>query len=300
LPIVGAGLCTYRRRYISSALAAVALVCGVAADLGAQARRIEVHPFSDPEGRLLAFYSAAMSFTPAGFAPDESRIAFTLEASYVPYLNEEQRRPSIDKPESTNLAPFFPRPRLGVRLGSWLMEGSWIPPMEVFDVTANLLSASVSGPSARVGSIDVAPRVWGTLGRVKGAMTCSPKTMVGHGADLELYYATVCHNRESDDWFEPRVLGGEAVASFTLGGSSRMYATVGARYDRTRFDIGVITVDGERDQDHPILELDTFRPQGAIGASWSVTQSLATGGELFYAPGSLLTVRISGRWILRQ
>ena len=298
---MGAGLYTYRRRYISIALAVGTLLCGAAVESAAQVRILEPHQFSDPEGRLLAFYSAAMSFSPAGFAPDESRISFTLEVSHVPYLNEAQRRPSIDKPESTNLAPFFPRPRLGMRFGSWIVEGSWIPPMEVFEVTANLLSAAVTGPSARLGSIDVSPRVWGTVGKVQGAMTCSPKTMVGNGADLELYYATVCHSRESDDWFQPRVLGGEAVASFALGdGGSRMYATVGARYDRTRFDIGVLTFEGKRDQDHPVLELDAFRPQGAIGASWRATRSLATGGELFYAPGSVLTVRISGRWIIRQ
>jgi hypothetical protein len=279
--------------------AAAALLCGRPAGVSAQ-RVLEQHPFSDPEGRLLAFYSAAMSFSPAGFAPDETRLSFTLEVSHVPYLNEAQRRPSIDKPESTNLAPFFPRPRVAVRFGSWIAEGSWIPPMRVFDVEANLLSAAVVMPSARLGSLDIAPRVWGTIGRVQGAMTCSEETMLGHGSDLELYYATVCHSRESDDWFEPRVLGGEAVASFTLGnGGSRMYATVGARFDRTKFDIGVLTFDGQRDPDHPILELETFRLQGAIGASWRATRSLATGAELFYAPGSLLTVRFSGRWILR-
>jgi len=274
-----------------------ALLCG----RSTEAQRVtEQHPFSDPEGRLLAFYSAAMSFSPAGFAPDESRLSFTLEVSHVPYLNEAQRRPSIDKPESTNLAPFFPRPRVAARFGKWTVEGSWIPPMQVFDVTANLLSAAVVMPSARLGSLDIAPRVWGTIGKVQGAMTCSTDTMVGHGSDLELYYATVCHSRESEDWFEPRVLAGEAVASFALGSSgSRMYATVGARFDRTKFDIGVLTFDGQRDADHPILELETFRPQGAIGASWRATRSLATGAELFYAPGSLLTVRFSGRWILR-
>jgi len=299
LPIVGAGLYTCRRRYISIAFAAAALLCGHAARASGQ-RVVEVHPFSDPEGRLLAFYSAAMSFSPAGFAPDESRLSFTLEVSHVPYLNEAQRRPSIDKPESTNLAPFFPRPRALVRFGSWMFEGSWIPPMEVFEVKANLLSAAVVMPSARLGSLEIAPRVWGTIGRVEGAMTCSPETMLGHGTDLELYYATVCHSRESDDWFEPRVVAGEAVASFALGSTgSRMYATVGGRFDRTKFDIGVLTFDGQRDADHPILELDTFRPQGAIGASWRATRSLATGMELFYAPGSLLTVRVSGRWILR-
>ena len=242
-----------------------------------------------------------MSFTPAGFAPDESRLALTLEVSHVPYLNEAQRRPSIDKPESTNLAPLFPRPRVLARFGSWYVEGSWIPPMKVFDVEANLLSAAVVGPSARLGIVDIAPRVWATTGRVKGAMTCSEKTMVGNGAELELYYATVCHSRESEDWFEPRVIAGEALASFDLGTTgSRMYVTVGARYDRTRFDIGVITIEGKRDQDHPVLELDAIRPQGAIGASWRASRSLATGAELFYAPGSLLTVRFSGRWIVRQ
>jgi hypothetical protein len=173
--------------------------------------------------------------------------------------------------------------------------------MKVFDVEANLLSAAIVGPALRIGPLDVAPRAWGTTGRVKGAMTCSQKTMLGNGADLELYYSTVCHGRESEDWFEPRTVAGEAVASFHLGTSgSKMYATVGARYDRTRFDIGVLTQDGQRDPDHPILELDAVRPQGAIGGSWRVGHRLATGAELFYAPGSLLTVRFSGRWILRQ
>jgi hypothetical protein len=32
----------------------------------AQERVLEQHGFTDPEGRLLAFYSAAMAFSPAG------------------------------------------------------------------------------------------------------------------------------------------------------------------------------------------------------------------------------------------
>jgi hypothetical protein len=131
-------------------------------------------------------------------------------------------------------------------------------------------------------------------------MTCSIKEMVGRGPDLELYYNTVCHGRESDDWFEPRVVAGEALAQKSLGsGGSHVYVLIGARLDRTRFDIGVLTFEGARDGDHPVLELDAVRPHGAWGASWRVRRGVYAGGELFYAPGSVLTARVSGRWVVK-
>lgn len=302
---MGAGQYTCRRRYItiralSRGARIVALLAALPVPSRAQ-RVIERHPFSDPEGRLLAFYSAAMAFSPAGTAPDESRLSVSLEVSHVPSLNEAQRRPSIDKPESTNLAPFFPRPRGALRIGSWIAEASWIPPMRVFDVEANILSAAIVTPAVKLGMYSTALRLWGTFGRVKGSMTCSTQTMLGHGADLELYYATVCHGRESDDWFEPRMAGGEGIISRSLGtGGGRLYAVLGARVDRTRFDIGVLTQEGARDTDHPILQLRTARPHGALGASVRVRRGVLAGGELFYAPGSLLTARMSGTWVVRQ
>lgn len=302
--MVGAGQYTCRQRYITfRVLGGLFWALSI---LGpdqavAQERVVERHSFSDPEGRLLAFYSAAMAFSPAGIAPDESRLSFTLEVSHVPWLDAAQRRPSIDKPESTNLAPFFPRPRASARIGPWGVEASWFPPIRFFDVEANLGSVALTGPPLRLGAFSVSPRVWGTTGRVRGAMTCSVTSMLGHGPDLETYYNTICHGRESDDWFEPRLLAGEALATRSSGGGgSRVYAVLGARVDRTRFDIGVLTATGERDVDHPILELRTLRPHGAVGASWRVRRGVYAGGELFYAPGSLVTGRVSGRWVVRQ
>ena len=295
---MGAGLYTCRQRYITIAVAALGLIAAPRF-AAAQERARERHTFSEPEGRLLAFYSAAMAFTPAGLPPDESRLAFMLEVSHVPSLSREQRRPSIDKPESTNLAPFFPRPRLSVRAGNWTAEASWVPPMRVFDVEANLGAFSLAAPSMGIGQYRVQPRVWGVTGRVRGSMTCSTREMIGRGADLELYYNTVCHSRESDDWFEPRMFGGELIASGTIAGINS-YAMVGGRIDRTRFDIGVLTALGDRDQDHPVLELHATRPHVALGASWRVRREVSAGAELFYAPGSLLTVRVSGRWMARR
>lgn len=264
----------------------------------AQARVTERHHFDQPEGRLLAFYAAALAFSPTGVSAGE-RLAVGLEASYVPYLDASQRRPSIDKPEATNLAPAFARLRLGGRLGGGIdAEAAWIPPVRVFDVTANVLSLALSRTVATARGVRLTPRLWGTVGRVRGAITCSGETMLARGPDLAAYFATVCHGRESDDWFEPTMLGADLVASRAVG-EAMVYAVAGLRRDHTTFDIGVRHADGRRDSDHPILELRTTRPQVALGATWRPRPRLGASAEAFYAPGSLLTARVAARWTVR-
>lgn len=286
-----------RWRYALRAVLLLAIASGAA---GSQTRVIERHEPDEPEGRLLAFYAAAVAFSPAAFADGESRLSLGVELSYVPWLDAAQRRPSIDKPEATNLAPVFPRPRVALRLGGVLAEASWIPPMPLFDVRANLFGFSATGTVLRVGGTSLAPRLWLTTGRIRGAMTCNEDTMLGHGLELQTYYATVCRGRESDDWFEPRLLGGELVASRAVGsGGVRAYVLAGARYDRTRFDIGVRMPDGSRDPDHPILELRTTRPHFALGTTWRGPARWGAGLEGFYAPGSLFTARVSARYAWR-
>jgi hypothetical protein len=294
--MVGDSLSTGRQRYTTLAAVGwvIALLCAI--PVRAQERPVERHGFSGPEGRLLAFYSASMAFSPAGLT-SAGRLSFGVEVSYVPYLDEAQRRPSIDKPEATNLAPLFPRPRVGVRLRGLHLEGSWVPPLRLFDVEANLVGASVSGIAWQGNGWAMAPRLWVTAGRVRGAITCAASAMLDKGPDLATYYAAVCHGRESDDWFEPRMLGAELLASRLLrDGAILAYAGAGGRLDRSRFDIGVLRSDGSRDPDHPVLELRATRPHLTAGATWKPRSPIAVGGELFWAPGSLLTARATMRW----
>jgi hypothetical protein len=296
LSTVGVEQAGGRRRY---ALAGVALLAVAPVIVAAQARVVERHAVSEPEGRLLAFYAAAVAYTPAGFLTGGAA-TLGLELSYIPWLDASRRRPFADKPEATNLAPVFGRPRLAVRLpGHVMAEASWIPPVRVFDVRANLVAIALSRAVASVGAVTLAPRLWATAGRVRGAMTCSEDTMLGQGLELQTYYVTVCHGRESDDWFEPRLLGGELLARRALTHGVEAYLVGGARYDRTRFDIGVLRADGTRDPDHPILELSSTRPHFALGAVWERAARFGAGLEAFYAPGSLFTVRASGRWTWR-
>lgn len=277
-------------------LALLLMLSSAASPAGAQERVVERRGFSEGQGKLMAFYSSALTFSPVNAPRDRARGALQvgLELAYVPRLDAEQRRVG-DKPEATNLAPVFPRPRVTYAITDRLaIEGSWLPPVEVFDVTANVVSLALSWTSPRRGALRFSPRLAGTIGSVEGAITCF-EDLATRSPDLALYYGTICYGRESRDDFLPR----HALAEVTVGwerDEARVvpYAGLGARGDWTRFDIGVIRPDGSIEPDHPILELRTVRPYGVLGTTLRAASRGRATAELLYAPGSIVTVRIMG------
>ena len=258
-------------------------------------RVVERYRWQDPEGRLMAYYAAALAFSPVGAprvaAPWGASVG--IEISYLPALSEAQRSAGFSKTESTNLAPVVPRPRLSLTLpAGFAIEGSWIPPVRTFGVTANLVGAAITRPIALRGNVVLTPRVAGTTGWVKGPITCNDELQERGGGD-GLFYAHVCHSMESEDRFEPASLSGELVASRAIrGGSIAPYAGLGVRRERNRFDVGVRYSDGSFDPNHPILKLDLTRGYGFAGATWAGPRRSALSAEMFYAPGSLLTGRV--------
>jgi hypothetical protein len=275
------------------AVASVALLI-TSGQAVAQQREIQRYSANSDEGRLMSFYSAVLAFSPAGMSLGlpNGAVMFAIELSYVPRLDEAQRSAGYDKPEATNLAPVFPRPRAVIGLPrSTTMEVSWLPPVRVFGVTANLAAAAIASRFWSRRTESLVARVSGLAGRVTGPITCNADVVAG-SQDLATYYRTVCRNRDSRDYFEPRHLSLELVGT-REGGTTRLSLGAGARMDAgTRFDIGVAKADGSyRDPDHPVLELRSVRPHLVAGINrqaWSIgTFSL----EAFYAPGSLLTAR---------
>jgi hypothetical protein len=265
----------------------------VPAAMHAQSREHKRYGFDAPEGRLMGYYSSTVAFSPAGMPNVDARSAVLgVEVSYIPRLSAAQRTAGYDKPEATNLAPAFPRPRIAVGLpGRVTLEASWIPPIRTFDVTANLLGVAISRPFVSVGSIDIAPRLSMLTGHVMGSITCDRETSENGGASLRLYYRAVCHSRQSEDRFEPTHLSVEAIA-VRRHDTVSPYAAVGVRREWTRFDIGVIGADGARDQDQPLLELHATRGYGAAGVSWAPNAGRMRGAlEVYYAPGSVVTAR---------
>jgi hypothetical protein len=258
-------------------------------------RVVEQYRWQDPEGRLMAYYSAALAFSPVGAPRVEAPWAGSvgLEVSYLPALSKSQRSAGFSKTESTNLVPVIPRPRVSLALpAGFAIEGSWIPPIRAFGVTANLVSAAITRSFAIPGNVVLTPRIAGTTGSVKGPITCNEELEERGGGDA-IFYTHVCHGLESEDRFEPRAMSGEVIASRPIrGGSIAPYAGLGVRREQNTFDVGVRFSDGSLDPNHPILEMDLTRGYGFVGASWAGPRRSAVSAEMFYAPGSLLTARI--------
>ncbi|MDQ6886509.1 MAG: hypothetical protein M3068_04355 [Gemmatimonadota bacterium] len=283
---------------------AVALASVVPALAAAQGRVVERHRFVDPEGRLMAYYSSVLAYTAIDVSVPRRRWSAELGADvvYVPPLGEGQRRDAFGKPEATNLAPVVPRPRAALALpGRALLEASFTPPVRLFDLEANLVGVAISRPVVDSRALRVVPRVSYMSGTVSGAITCTRKLLERNNHSDSVYFRRVCNGRPSNDHFNPRHLSVELVASGPLRrGALLPFAGMGLRRERTRFDIGVIRSDGSRDPDHPILELVATRPFGYAGASWRLGPRAIASSELFYAPGSVLTVRMMASWRFRR
>ncbi|HEX6050173.1 MAG TPA: hypothetical protein VFZ21_12920 [Gemmatimonadaceae bacterium] len=268
--------------------------------LHAQGRELERYGPGSAEARIMLYYSSTVAFSPLG-APHavgtrvdgERRFEGAVEFSFLPPLSEKQRTAGSDKPEATNLAPLFVRPRVSARLpGDASIEVSWIPPVRFFDVKANLFAGAISRAFTVTSTMSVVPRVSFVAGRVEGPITCNRETAEEGNAALATYYATVCYGNDSNDFFEPRHLSGELLLTRRTSGARWLpYVSAGARAERTRFDVGVIRRDGSRDTDQPILEVKTTRGFGTAGASWFGVPRTRLAAELYYAPGSVLTVR---------
>lgn len=260
-----------------------------------QGRIIERHDWSDPEGRLMGYYSAGLAFTSIG-APRSGQKGWEagLELSYLPPLSREQRSGGFSKTESTNLMPVLPRPRVAVTL-PWdtRIEASYVPPIPAFGVTASLLSVALSHPVLERESVRLTARISGSSSMVKGAITCN-EAIRDEGPGERLFFAKVCHGHESEDEFHAPAIAAELLGSGRVYGAFLPYAGIGVRNEQNKFNVGVKSFSGRPDPNHPILEMSVTRPYGMVGATWTRSVRSSLGGEFFYAPGSMLTVRFLG------
>ena len=282
---------------LRSALLSVVLLPAVA---WSQERIREKHDWSDPEGRIMGYYSAALAFTSIAAPRVGARgLEAGLELSYLPPLSAEQRSAGFSKTESTNLMPIVPRPRVAYTT-PWdtRFEASYVPPLKVFGVKASLLSGALSHPVFTRPGFNLTARIAGSSSRVVGPITCN-KAIREEGTGERLFFSKVCHGRESEDAFHAPALSAELLATRGQDARIRPFVGLGVRSERNRFNIGVKEFNGDPDTDHPILEMDVTRPYAMLGATWMRNMRASLSGELFYAPGSLLTMRLMGSLHLR-
>ena len=270
-------------------LAAAALLSATAPAV-AQGRRTLAS--DNPEAQLMGYFAAVMQFAPVGLMPAGSRREIGGELTFIPSLSEADRTVGFGgtKLERTNFCPVLPRLRVGASFGRNSVEAGLTPPLRVCGVKATLLSAAFTRRFDLSDTWGAALRVTALAGSLAAAITCSADA-VADQADL-----TCRGGQPSDDRVKPLAFGFDAAISYAGWQRHNLepYLLAGLRRERVALDVNYTRVGTAADpafDDHERFQATLTRWHAALGASWNYSDRIRLGGEIFYAPGALLTVR---------
>jgi hypothetical protein len=289
-----------KMRWMHGVTVAFALLLTPAGRMSAQCRP----PSASNEARLLAFYSGPIAFSP--FRTPEvleaAAIVAGLEVVLMPDPSDRltgtgtcftRQTPTAD------LAPSFVRPRFTFGLARGLeLEASYVPPIRISGVEPNIASAALSWTRPlrstwTGGAPRVTVRAHGTVGRVRGAITCpSPELQQSNPAGP-------CYgSRESRDTFEPNMFGLEAGAAWeTVITGLAGYAGAGVNWLRPRFQVGFTDANGSVDTTRVYVDLTRFVV--FTGVTWHAARPFEVSAQAYSAPEDVTAFRIAGAYKFR-
>jgi hypothetical protein len=241
------------------------------------------------EAKTLAIYSVPLAFG-RGNAPElYPGFKAGLELTYLPEVSESISTPTFCRPgkgpENTNLLFAIPRPRFGMPLPLGLaLEASWVPPIRVNGVKANLFGLSLEKAFGRLDGLVVAVRAHGTFGSIHAPITCDDDAL--EDPTSECFGGT-----KSDDRLSPNIFGVDAAVGGSLA-SGRLRPYAGAGYNRLepRFQVNFTNQFGELDDRK--VEVDLNRLVVFGGATWQVAERWGVSGEVYAAPADAVTGRL--------
>ena len=252
------------------------------------------------EGKLLAFYTAPIVFSMAT-APEvmpPASIRIGAEGEYIPKPNPDIERTGVcftQKSEHTSLSPVFGRPRItiGGPFG-FALEAAYLPPVTIARATPNLFSFAVShahrfavGPTS---GTTLSLRLHGTLGNVKGAITCPRSQLQQSDPSAPCYGSS-----PSKDTFHPDMFGGEAAVGFAPGaGIFSWYAGAGANRIDPHFRVGFTDAAGNVDVTHVELREAVVRATVFGGVTAVVRNIFDVGAQVYSVPSDATLFRLMG------
>lgn len=256
---------------------------------------------SSNEGKLLAFYTAPIVFSVAT-APEvlpPASIRLGGEGEYIPKPDQAIERTGLcftQKSEHTSLSPVFGRPRITVGGPFGIaLEAAYLPPVTIARATPNLFSFAVShshrfsfGPALSGTTLSL--RFHGTVGNVKGAITC-PRSSLQQSDPSAPCYGT----SPSKDTFHPDMFGGEAAVGFAPGnGIFSWYAGAGANRIDPHFQVGFTDANGNVDQTQVELREPLWRPTVFGGLMAVVRNIFDVGAQVYSVPSDATLFRLMG------
>lgn len=276
---------------------ALALLLLAAAPLAAQVRRTLDR--NDPQAQLMGYYATVLQFSPVGLADRDGRLEIGVAGSLIPGLSLSDRLVGFGgtKPEDANKCPVFPRLAVAKGIGGVTVELGYTPPVNVCDVKASIASAAALTRFPLSPEWYGAVRVSGVAGSLRSAIACSV-AFTQDPLDQTCYNGT-----PSDDRVAPISVSVDFAAAYQGRQRSRLepYVLIGLRYERVDFDVNYTrtAAQGAADpqyvypaiDDHERMRASLSGVQLAAGTSWAAAERFRLAAELYYAPGTLLTLR---------
>jgi len=263
------------------------LVSALAAPLAAQS--VCLPGASSNEAKTLAIFSVPLAFSPATAPELLPGLQAGLEGASLPNVDPATATPTICRPGqgplNTDLLFALPRPRIGLPLPFGLaLQASWIPPVPINGVKANLFGLSVGKSFGKLDGLVAAIRAHGTFGSIHGPITCNDAALADPVS--ECFQGT-----RSDDKYSPNIFGADVSLGWTMaGGKLRPY--VGGGYNRLepRFQVNFTNQFGMVDSTR--IEVSLNRGVVFGGANWQLADRFGVAAEVYAAPADAVTARL--------
>jgi hypothetical protein len=248
-------------------------------------------PASSNEAKTFAIFSVPLAFGPVDAPTLHPKFQFGIEAAYLPTISPATATPTICQPgkgpESIDLLFAVPRPRIGLPLPLGLaLEASWIPPVPVAGVKADLFGVSLAR-GFQLWNLTGSVRAHGTFGSIRAPITCNRAALSDQSS--ECFNGTL-----SDDRFSPNIFGADLSLGKTMF-DGRLRPYIGGGYSRLdpRFQVNFTNQFGNVDRTRVVVDLDRLALFG--GATWQMAGRFAATTEVYSAPADAVTVRLALR-----
>jgi hypothetical protein len=257
------------------------------------AQDICVPPKDSHEANTFATLSVPVAFTGARAPAVAHGVSIGLEFASLPPVGRTNATPTScrpDKgPENTNSIPGIVRPRIAVAMHDFVFEVSWIPPVRVDEVRANLFGLAVAHPHPLGHGWVLGLRAHAVLGSLRAPVTC-PDAAV-RDVTNECFGGT-----RSDDRWQPGIFGAEAVIG---GGRANIRPHFGVGYTmlRPRFEVNFTNAADSTDHRH--VEVNLQRMAIFAGVTMRMGSSSLT-AEAYSTPADAVTARIVVRTLLAK
>lgn len=239
------------------------------------------------EAKTLALLSVPLAFG-AGIDPGTTPgLEAGFEGTYLPKIDPATATATVCRPgkgpEHTDFLPALPRPRISLPLpGGLALQASWIPPIRLAGVKANLFGFSLAKVFLRRDGLAAAIRAHAVLGSLRAAITCDQDALADPVS--ECFRGTL-----SDDKYSPGVYGVDVSVGF---GSGALRPYLGGGYNRLEPRLQVNFRNQFGSVDNTRVEVSLNRAVMFGGASWYFHDRLAVTGEVYAAPADAVTARL--------